>query len=163
MYTSRTPEESLRDEIKALSQEIMWREYISLKVQGFSLKESFVEKSVQTKVNLKMSNAKAVVRLSGQGVGVVDSVYKSYSQKYTPQYKSLSKIALESFCVSVKSRVLDKTESIVNVTVEFKNSHGRVVPFRASSLCLTRSAVMSLNEAFEYYINFLQSTFNYGL
>ena len=153
MYINRTPQESLRDEIREISQEVMGEDYISMNVQGFSLKESFVEKTVETKVSLKMSSSKKITRINGQGVGVVDSVYRGYSERFSSQYKSLDGISLESFNVSVGPTVSGLTESTVNVMVEFKNSYGKVVPFRSSSQCLTRSAVMSLNGAFEYYIN----------
>jgi len=153
LYTSKTPEESLRDEIQSLSKEIMGGDYISLEVQKFSLKEDFAKEEVQTNLTVRSSDSKALIKMSATGVGVVDSVYRGYSTRFSTKYASLKSIGLESFGVSVSPRDSDKTESLVSVMVEFRNSHGKVVPFRASSLCLSRSAIMSLNSAFEYYIN----------
>ena len=153
MYIKKTPEETARTEIETLITDTMGKDYVSLSVRRFSLKEDYSKNIVTSTVELKMSNARPLLKINGSGVGIVDSVFMGYFNHFRTKYCSLDKISLESFNVRVEPTEVEKTRSAVSIVVEFGNSYGKIIPFRASTPCLTRSAVTCLNAAYEYYIN----------
>ena len=151
MYPSITPEEIHRREIRSITREILKDDYKSIKIKSFSIKNpSLPEGEVSTKMTLKVGKAPQVT-VSSSGVGIVDSAFQGLKFYLQDAYSSLGKISLESFSVFTSSR--SGTSSLVTIVAELSNSYSRVVPFRASNVCLSRAAFFCLASAFEYYIN----------
>ena len=151
MYPSITPEEVSREEIKSITRNILKGKYRPIKIRSFSIKNpSLPEGEVSTRMALKVGKSPQVT-VSSSGVGIVDSAFQGLKAHLQGDYNSVRKISLESF--SVFTTTSSGTNSLVTIVAELGNSHNRIVPFRASNVCLSRAAFFCLASAFEYYVN----------
>ena len=149
-----TPEEVCRADTLKLIKKTLKGEYKPMIIESFSFQENYDESEVETKACVKLGGKRYT--LDSTGVGVLDAAFKGFQHVFAKDYRSLAPITLKAFRVYTDLSAtpsIESTKERVTVVIELVNSHGRVVPFRFSSLSLTKSLILCLSGAFEYYIN----------
>lgn len=154
--TSLTPEEVSRLDTSNIIRKVLKSDYRLFQVSTFSMKEGYDnKKEACTHTCLTGTLGSQRFEIESSGVGVVDSVFKGFQETFQESYKSLGLIKIHSFQIETSplSTIVESTEDQVTAFIEFKNSYGKIVPFRFSSLSLAKSAVFCLALAFEHYVN----------
>ena len=156
MLRQRTPQENKKDEISNFVDSVLGADTYRLKLIRLDCVENFTKNETTAKLQMTANNRKDRIKCSGQGVGIMHSLFLCLKELYAVEYPSLREIELKSFAANTylgSPDLPNKIEACVEIVVEFENAYGQVTPFRASSSSLLKSAAMSLVSAIQYYIN----------
>ncbi len=88
--------------------------------------------------------------IEASGVGMVDAIFSGLKNHYHKQFESLKHLELTNFFVKIKSK---GTKSEVEVSLEVKNSYGKILTFVDNSKSLTASATRVAVAVVEYFCN----------
>ena len=155
MQRQRTPQENKKDEIESFIESFLQEDFYKIDLVRLECVENFKKNETLTKIQMKTPGRTSRIKCSGQGVGIMHSMFVCLKEMYAAEYPSLKDISLCSF---IANTYIEKSspaaiESRIEIIVEFENKYGHKTPFRASSTSLLKSAALSLISAIQYYIN----------
>lgn len=146
-----------QSQLVSLVHEVLNGEYVSFKIGSFQLNEDIEAKTATLCCTLadSLGGSRGI---EGQGVGMVDALFKGLKQALAPDYPSLGHIHFADFAISGDfgsgpERGENGTETLGHVKLVVKNTAGRTFRFRSESPSITAGTVDVVLEAAEHFVN----------
>jgi hypothetical protein len=141
---------------EALIKRTLGERYVKLEIESLRIEDD-MRGFCQVKVQL--SNGLAVV---GKGVGQIDAIFDALKTYYRKEYESLHSIELLDLKVALDRKTKRNqggTDMECLVSVEVKNSRGKMFWFSNTSRSLASSSAKAVAAAVEFFINSEQAFF----
>jgi hypothetical protein len=145
-----------KEAIGKLIAEVLDGTELRLRVDSYTLKESFEAgtASISAAVHTERTGEKQTI--NGEGVGIVDAFFNGLVARYSQEFPSLQTIRFSDFSIKANldtGRQSAKSDMAAEVTLHVANSDGRDFAFSHASPSLTRSSVMVVLQAVEFFVN----------
>lgn len=134
-----------------LFKKVLGEGYLEIKGKSITIKENFDKE--ETAIELELLDDSKV---SGHGVGAVDSFFNGLLGHFSKEFKSITSITLEKFHVSTRresSYDCLGTSALCCVDMLVKNSNGKKFNFQSTTRSLTTSAAEVCMAAIEHFVN----------
>lgn len=139
-----------------LIRKILGSDYLELSIARLSLEEDF-ESGISHVVVDTIDTHGNVVTVDGRGVGLVDALWSGLLERYSVEYQSLRSIELIGFTVTAnvetKTEATFGSDAVGLVTLQVRNSEGKVFSFLDESRSLSRSSARAVVAGVEYFVN----------
>lgn len=146
-----------QDELQSLTREVLGSDYIELLVSRYSLTEDLQSGRALIATQLLQSGLGAPRSIEGEGVGLVDALFKGIQQALVADYPSIGNIFFVDFHVAGDFRGAKRdgartdVPGLVRLGVE--NSSGRAFTFEHTSPSVSASSVNAVLKAVEHFVN----------
>jgi hypothetical protein len=137
-----------------LIRRVLGNDYLNLEVTHLILEEDSATGHARVKVETAQNGLTLVVE--GEGVGLVDALVAGLFKRYEIEYQSLKSIELASFHVHARLETKKRragADSVGEVTLEVRNSEGKLFAFSDSSRSIAMSSARAVIAAVEYFVN----------
>jgi hypothetical protein len=148
---TKRPQENLE-----LIKRVLGNDYLQLEIKRLSVDEDFESDATRVKIETVQVGADQTVVVEGDGCGVVDAMFVGLQKRYAVEYPSLKSIELSKFTLDAaldtkhgKSGV----DALGTVSVEVRNSEGKVFSFADQSRSIVRASARALLALVEYFVN----------
>jgi len=146
-----------------LIKRVLGDELIKIKILDFTLEED-VEKelsSVSCSVLLysKKDSKEEMISLNAKGKGIIDALFISAIEKFSPTYPSLSKLTIESFSILADTTgrknkyKSSKTDAVVTADLFVDSGLREPLHFQTHSRSLATATILTVKKTIEYFIN----------
>jgi hypothetical protein len=146
-----------QDELQRLTREALAGDYLELQVMRYSLTEDLTTGKAAIATQLVQVGHGPLRSIEGEGVGLVDALFKGIQKALVGEYPSLGHIHFVDFGVSGDFRGAKRegprTDVPGTVRLGVENSVGRRFEFQHTSPSVSASAVAAALEAVEHFIN----------
>lgn len=145
-----------QDELQRLTREALGDGYVQLRVKAYQLTEDL--ETGRARIACQMAqNGDATRGIEGEGVGLVDALFKGIQAAMVDEYPSIGHIHFVDFGVSgdFRGAKKDGARSDVPGTVRLavENSDGRSFLFEHTSPSVSASSVNAVLRAVEHFVN----------
>lgn len=146
-----------QDELQSLTREVLATDYVELQISRYSLTEDLQSGRALIATQLTQTGAAAPRSIEGEGVGLVDALFKGIQQALVGDYPSIANIYFVDFHVAGDFRGAKRdgartdVPGVVRLGVE--NSAGRAFAFEHVSPSVSASSVRAVLLAVEHFIN----------
>ncbi len=146
-----------QDELHSLTREVLGAEYVELSISRYQLTEDLASGRATIATQLLQSGDAAPRSIEGEGVGLVDALFKGIQQALVHDYPSIANIFFVDFHVAGDFRGAKRdgartdVPGVVRLGVE--NSSGRAFVFEHTSPSVSASSVRAVLKAVEHFIN----------
>jgi hypothetical protein len=146
-----------QDELQSLTREVLGADYIELHISRYSLTEDLQSDRALIATQLIQSGRGAPRSIEGEGVGLVDALFKGIQQALVADYPSIGNIFFVDFHVAGDFRDAKRdgartdVPGLVRLGVE--NSSGRAFTFEHTSASVSASSVKAVLKAVEHFVN----------
>jgi hypothetical protein len=146
-----------QDELQSLTREVLGADYIELHITRYSLTEDLQSGRALIATQLQQSGLGAPRAIEGEGVGLVDALFKGIQQALVADYPSIGNIFFVDFHVAGDFRDAKRdgartdVPGLVRLGVE--NSSGRAFTFEHTSASVSASSVNAVLKAVEHFVN----------
>ena len=144
-------------ELQSLTREVLGAEYIELSVGRYTLTEDLQSGRAFIATQLVQSGLAAPRSIEGEGVGLVDALFKGIQQALDGDYPSIAYIYFVDFHVAGDFRGAKKdgarTDVPGTVRLGVENASGRAFVFEHTSPSVSASSVRAVLSAVEHFIN----------
>ena len=149
-----------QDELQALTREVLGTDYVELSISRYSLTEDLQSGRafIATQLSQLSQTGHAAPRsIEGEGVGLVDALFKGIQVALVADYPSIGNIHFVDFHVAGDFRDAKRdgartdVPGVVRLGVE--NSAGRAFTFEHRSPSVSASSVCSVLRAVEHFVN----------
>jgi len=137
-----------------LIRRVLGNDYLNLEVKHIILEEASATGHSRVKIETQQNGTTLLVE--GEGVGLVDALVAGLFRRYEIEYQSLKSIELASFHVHARLDTKKRragADSVGEVTLEVRNSEGKVFVFSDSSRSIATSSARAVIAAVEYFVN----------
>jgi LeuA allosteric (dimerisation) domain len=137
-----------------LIRRVLGNDYLNLEVKHLVLEEDSATGKSRVKVETAQNGSSQVVE--GEGVGLVDALVAGLFKRYEIEYQSLKSIELAAFHVHARLDTKKRragADSVGEVTLEVRNSEGKLFGFSDSSRSIATSTARAVIAAVEYFVN----------
>jgi len=137
-----------------LIRRVLGSDYLNLEIKHLVLEEDSATGRSRVKVETTQNGSSHVV--DGEGVGLVDALVAGLFKRYEIEYQSLKSIELASFHVHARLDTKKRragADSVGEVTLEVRNTDGKVFGFSDSSRSIASSTARAVIAAVEYFVN----------
>lgn len=140
-----------------LIKRVLGNDFLQLEIKRLSVDEDFESDATHVKIDtVQVGNDDHTVTVEGDGCGVVDAMFVALQKRYAVEYPSLKSIELRKFTLDAaldtkhgKSGV----DALGTVSVEVRNSEGKVFLFADQSRSIVRASARALLAVAEYFVN----------
>lgn len=145
-----------QDELQRLTREVLGEGYVELRVARYQLTEDLDTGKARIATQLAQ-NGNPPRGIEGEGVGLVDALFKGIQAALVEDYPSIGHIHFVDFGVSGDFRGAKKdgarsdVPGMVRLAVE--NSNGRSFLFEDTSMSVSASSVSVVLRAVEHFVN----------
>lgn len=146
-----------QDELQALTREVLGADYVELSISRYSLTEDLQSGRAFIATQLTQAGQASPRSIEGEGVGLVDALFKGIQAALVADYPSIANIHFVDFHVAGDFRDAKRdgartdVPGIVRLGVE--NSAGRAFTFEHRSPSVSASSVCSVLRAVEHFVN----------
>jgi len=146
-----------QDELQSLTREVLADDYVQLQISRYSLTEDLESGRAFIATQLSQSKQAAPRSIEGEGVGLVDALFKGIQQALVADYPSIANIYFVDFHVAGDFRGAKRegartdVPGVVRLGVE--NSAGRAFAFEHVSPSVSASSVRAVLLAVEHFVN----------
>ncbi len=134
----------------------MGNDYLELNIARMSLEEDFEAGLSHVVVDTIDAGGNAIA-VDGRGVGLVDALWSGLLERFSVEYQSLRSIELIGFTVTTnietKTDATFGSDAVGLVTLQLRNSQGKVFSFSDESRSLARSSARAVVAGVEYFVN----------
>ncbi|MFO0751283.1 MAG: hypothetical protein U1F43_37295 [Myxococcota bacterium] len=145
-----------QDELQRLTREVLGEGYVELRVARYQLTEDLDTGKARIATQLAQ-NGNPPRGIEGEGVGLVDALFKGIQAALVEDYPSIGHIHFVDFGVSgdFRGAKKDGARSDVPGTVRLavENSNGRSFLFEDTSMSVSASSVSVVLRAVEHFVN----------
>ena len=137
-----------------LIRRVLGSEFLNLEVVHLVLEEDSATGKSRVKLEAAQNGTSLVV--DGEGVGLVDALVAGLFKRFEIEYQSLKSIELASFHVDARLDTKKRragADSVGEVTLEVRNSDGKLFGFSDSSRSIATSTARAVVAAVEYFVN----------
>lgn len=144
-------------ELESLTREVLGADYVELSVGRYTLSEDLQSGRASIVTQLTQSDATAPRAIEGEGVGLVDALFKGIQQALVGDYPSIGNIFFVDFHVAGDFRGAKRdgartdVPGLVRLGVE--NASGRSFTFEHTSPSVSASSVRAVLTAVEHFVN----------
>jgi hypothetical protein len=146
-----------QDELLALTREVLGPDYVELEVRGYQLTEDLQSGKASIVTQLQLNGEPAPRAIEGEGVGLVDALFKGIQNALAHDYPSITNIFFVDFHVAGDFRGAKKdgarTDVPGTVRLGVENSSGRAFSFEQTSPSVSASSVRAVVKAVEHFVN----------
>jgi LeuA allosteric (dimerisation) domain len=138
-----------------LIRRVLGNDYLNLEVKHLTLEEDSETGKSLVKIET-VQNGTSQVTVEGEGVGLVDALIAGLFKRYEIEYQSLKSIELAGFHVHARLDTKKRragADSVGEVTLEVRNSDGKLFVFSDSSRSIATSTARAVIAAVEYFVN----------
>lgn len=144
-------------ELHALTREVLGADYVELQVARYSLTEDLASGRASIATQLTLTGATAARSIEGEGVGLVDALFKGIQRALVADYPSIANIFFDDFHVAGDFRGAKKdgarTDVPGTVRLGVENASGRSFTFEHTSPSVSASSVQAVLRAVEHFVN----------
>src|ERR1051325_3083562 len=144
------------DRIRKLVRDALGSEYLALRVDRVQFEEDLVEPRVSIRAELFNEQSGERQAIAGQGVGIVDAFFQALVGRLANDYPSLKTIEFSKFRIDGRidtKRQAQGADAEGEVVLVVRNSDRREFEFRDKSRSISASALRTVQQAVEYFIN----------
>ena len=145
------------DQVFVLSKEILQDSLLQLNIQEIKLTENFENNTAVLNAKcLELFNKKINKKsIQATGVGLVDACFNAIVSAYGDKYSSLSSISIADFVLNAHLDAGNqrKSDAYVTALLRVKNANNFEYSFQATSLSVSKSCVVVLQECIAFFIN----------
>lgn len=144
-------------ELESLTREVLSADYVELSVSRYTLTEDLQSGRATIATQLLQSGTAGPRAIEGEGVGLVDALFKGIQQALVDDYPSIANIFFVDFHVAGDFRGAKRdgartdVPGVVRLGVE--NSSGRSFSFEHTSPSVSASSVRAVLTAVEHFVN----------
>ena len=144
-------------ELESLTREVLGADYVELSVSRYTLTEDLQSGRANIATQLVQSGPAAPRAIEGEGVGLVDALFKGIQHALVGDYPSIGNIFFVDFHVTGDFRDAKRdgartdVPGLVRLGVE--NSSGRSFAFEHTSASVSASSVRAVLRAVEHFVN----------
>jgi len=144
-------------ELESLTRDVLSADYVELSVSRYTLTEDLQSGRATIATQLTLSGAAGPRAIEGEGVGLVDALFKGIQQALVDDYPSIANIFFVDFHVAGDFRGAKRdgartdVPGVVRLGVE--NSSGRSFSFEHTSPSVSASSVRAVLTAVEHFVN----------
>lgn len=146
-----------QDELQALTRDVLGSDFVELEVWAYQLTEDLVSGKAAIVTQLQLSGETTPRAIEGEGVGLVDALFKGIQQALVADFASIAHIFFVDFHVAgdFKGAKRDGARTDVPGTVRLgvENSSGRAFEFHHTSPSVSASSVKAVLKAVEHFVN----------
>ena len=144
-------------ELQSLVREVLGADYIELHLARYSLTEDLGSGRATIATQLVQSGGAAPRSIEGEGVGLVDALFKGIQRALVADYPSIGNIFFVDFHVAGdfrdKKRDGARTDVPGTVRLGVENASGRAFTFEHTSPSVSASTVSAVLHAVEHFVN----------
>ena len=144
-------------QLETLVREILSEDYTSLSIKKYMLTEDIVNEEAQIACALYFVNSDSYRGVDGQGVGMIDALFKGLKQALSEEYPSLDHIHFIDFNISGDFASDEAgsagTDASGHVRLVVENTSGRRFTFENRSPSISASSVAVVVGCVEHFIN----------
>lgn len=146
-----------QDELHALTREVLGADYVELTISRYTLTEDLETGHASIATQLVQSGEAAPRAIEGEGVGLVDALFKGIQQALVQDYPSIGNIFFVDFHVDGDFRRAKRDTAASDVPgvvrLGVANSSGRAFSFEKTSPSVSASSVGAVLKAVEHFVN----------
>ena len=145
-----------QQQLETLVREILGEDYASLHIKKYMLTEDISNQQAQIACALYFVNQDAHRGVDGQGVGMIDALFKGLKGTLSSEYPSLEHINFIDFAISgdfASGREDARSDAAGHVRLVVENSSGRRFKFEDRSQSISASSVAVVVNCVEHFIN----------
>jgi len=144
-------------ELHALTREVLGADYVELQVARYTLTEDLASGRASIATQLTLTGASAARAIEGEGVGLVDALFKGIQRALVADYPSIANLFFDDFHVAGDFRGAKKdgarTDVPGTVRLGVENASGRSFSFEHTSPSVSASSVQAVLRAVEHFVN----------
>jgi len=144
-------------ELHALTREVLGADYVELQVARYTLTEDLASGRASIATQLTLTGANAPRAIEGEGVGLVDALFKGIQRALVADYPSIANLFFVDFHVAGDFRGAKKdgarTDVPGTVRLGVENASGRSFTFEHTSPSVSASSVQAVLRAVEHFVN----------
>jgi hypothetical protein len=139
-----------QQDIAAITREILGADYMELQLASYTLTEDLASgrASIRTALNGR--------EISGEGVGLVDALFKGLQAALMPEYPSLAHIHFAAFAITTDFRDAkdgSRSDAPGTVRVTLENAAARRFEFQHTSPSISASSAAVVLQAVQHFVN----------
>ncbi len=146
-----------QDELQALTREVLGPDYVELDVSRYTLTEDLKSGKALIATQLSQAGNGLLRAIEGEGVGLVDALFRGIQQALVGDYPSLANLWFVDFHVSAEFHGAKKdtarSDAPGTVRLGVENASGRTFTFAHTSPSVSASSVRAVLKAVEHFIN----------
>jgi hypothetical protein len=142
--------------IRRLVREALGHEYLAFRVDRVFFEEDLVDTVGRLRAELRNELSGEKQEIEGRGVGLVDAFFQALVGRLASEYPSLKTIEFSTFRIDGlmdSRRQAQGADAEGEVTLVVRNSERREFVFKDSSRSITASALRTVLQAVEYFVN----------
>ncbi len=142
--------------VDVLAREILGDNYFHFQIESAELKEDMASGGVRLDCKLIRTGSGQEIKLSGEGVGLIDAFFEGVMQVFAAEYPSLKTIKVSDFNVGAGMADAKKdraSDALAHANLRIKNSAGEEFTFTSATPSVTRSSVRVALDALTFFIN----------
>ena len=139
-----------------LIKRVLGDDYRHLRVGRFEVEEDLGEEISKIRLEVTDRASGTSYQLMGEGVGLVDSLFHCFVDRFASDSPSLASLELVDFQMHARLETKHQStgsDATAEVTLAVRNSNGNVTSFAGSSRSVATSAVVAVKAMIEYFIN----------
>jgi hypothetical protein len=144
-------------ELHALTREVLGADYVELQVARYTLTEDLASGRASIATQLTLTGSSAARAIEGEGVGLVDALFKGIQRALVADYPSIANLFFDDFHVAGDFRGAKKdgarTDVPGTVRLGVENASGRSFSFEHTSPSVSASSVQAVLRAVEHFVN----------
>ena len=138
-----------------LIRRVLGADFMALELERIVLDED--ARTGKSTVTVEVTDSRGAKQtVQGNGVGMVDALIGGLFKRFEVEYQSLRSIELASFSIQARLDTKQRragADSVGEVTLEVRNSEGKLFTFSDSSRSISASSARAVIAAVEYFVN----------
>jgi hypothetical protein len=143
--------------VDLIAREVLGGNYMKLQIKNLELKEDFaaLHSNLCADIEVTTSEGTKVIRIGGQGVGLVDAAFDGMMKAFAPEHVSLSAISIDDFSISIKFRGTQgrKSDAYAIALLRMRNSENHEYAFTYRTPSISQSSLAVVTEAVAFFVN----------
>jgi len=143
--------------VDVLTKEILGHNYMKLMIRNLELKEDFgaLRSSLKAELDAFVGEQTKLIRIEGEGVGLVDAAFDGMMRAYGLEHISLASVSVDDFSISIKFRETQglKSDAYAIALLRMRNSENHEFAFTYRTPSISQSSLAVVVDAIQFFIN----------
>ncbi len=141
---------------RELLEHVLAEDLLALRIERLTLDENLT--AATSRVTLEATEAASGARytIQGEGVGLIDALFRALVDRFAPEYRSLGPLRFTSFSIQARCATegaSSGSDAIAEVTLELCSANGNLFRFDASGRSIASAATRAVVSGVEYFVN----------
>jgi hypothetical protein len=141
---------------RELLERVLGEDLLALRIEHLTLDENLTAATSRVTLQATETASGARYAIQGEGVGLIDALFRALVDRFAPEYRSLSSLHFTSFSIRARRDADGNStgsDAIGEVTLELCSANGNLFRFDASGRSIASAATQAVVAGVEYFVN----------